>query len=269
LSGTEQPLVALHGVTRQFREGARTRDVLRGVDLEIARGETAVLLGPSGSGKSTLLNLVSGIDAPDAGRVIVDGVDLTRLSERDRTLFRRDRIGFVFQFFNLIATLTVEENVLFPVELKSGLSPDRRRAALELLDAVGLGDRRRAYPDVLSGGEQQRVAIARALAHDPALVLADEPTGNLDAATGESVVELLDRLVRRRGRTMIIVTHAQHLLRLADRVLELRDGSIAESAKVQAGGPGPPAPRGSAEGGGMAGSAKVQTDGPGPDGHGG
>jgi putative ABC transport system ATP-binding protein len=269
LSGTEPPLVALHGVTRQFREGDRTRDVLRGVDLEIARGETAVLLGPSGSGKSTLLNLVSGIDAPDAGRVIVDGVDLTRLSERDRTLFRRDRIGFVFQFFNLIATLTVEENVLFPVELKSGLSPDRRRAALELLDAVGLGDRRRAYPDVLSGGEQQRVAIARALAHDPALVLADEPTGNLDAATGESVVELLDRLVRRRGRTMIIVTHAQHLLRLADRVLELRDGSIAESAKVQAGGPGPPAPRGSAEGGGMAGSAKVQTGGPGPDGHGG
>jgi putative ABC transport system ATP-binding protein len=246
--GPPTPLVSLRSVTRRFREGDRTRAVLRDVDLDIARGETVVLLGPSGSGKSTLLNLVSGIDAPDAGHVIVDGNDLTALSERERTLFRRRAIGFVFQFFNLIPTLTVEENVLFPVELQGRLNADTRAEALGLLDAVGLGDRRRAYPDVLSGGEQQRVSIARALAHKPALVLADEPTGNLDQATGEDVVELLDRLVRRTGGTMIIVTHAAHLLRLADRVLELQDGRVITATRntggtygagAAAAGPGP------------------------------
>jgi putative ABC transport system ATP-binding protein len=219
-------VVMLRGVTRRFHEGARERVVLRGVDLDVARGETLVLLGPSGSGKSTLLNVISGIDQPDAGRVTVAGVELTAQSERERTLFRRHGIGFIFQFYNLIPTLTVAENVFFPIELRGESVARRRAAALELLDAVGLGDRAQAYPDVLSGGEQQRVAIVRALAHEPALVLADEPTGNLDQATGADVLAVLDRLVRRRGATLIIVTHSPQLLPLADRVLTLTDGRL-------------------------------------------
>jgi putative ABC transport system ATP-binding protein len=220
-------LVSLRGVRKSFHEGGRVREVLHGVDLDIAAGETVVLLGPSGSGKSTLLNLISGIDAPDAGTITVAGTELTRLAERERTLFRRDRIGFVFQFFNLVPTLTVEENVLFTLELQRRATRAARDAALALLDDVGLGDRRRSYPDVLSGGEQQRVALVRALAHEPALILADEPTGNLDEASGARVIELLRTLVRERGRTLILVTHAAALVRGGDRVLTLRDGRIA------------------------------------------
>jgi putative ABC transport system ATP-binding protein len=225
---TVHPIVSLRGVTRRFREGERIREVLHAVDLDVVAGETVVLLGPSGSGKSTLLNLVSGIDAPDAGSVRVSGLELTRLPERERTLFRRDHIGFVFQFFNLIPTLTVEENVLFALELQRRAGGEARRAALALLDEVGLGDRRSSFPDVLSGGEQQRVALARALAHEPALVLADEPTGNLDEASGGQVVALLHRLVTERGRTMIVATHSQRLAAMADRVLTLRDGRVFE-----------------------------------------
>jgi putative ABC transport system ATP-binding protein len=222
------PAVVLRGVTRGFREGERTREVLHRVDLDVASGETLVLVGPSGSGKSTLLNLISGIDSPDAGTIEVGGVDLTRLAERERTLLRRDRIGFVFQFFNLIPTLTVAENVLFTLELQRRATPARRARALGLLDAVGLGDRRDAFPDVLSGGEQQRVALARALAHEPELVLADEPTGNLDEASGRHVIDLLRRLVAERDGTLIMVTHASRLVRVGDRVLALRDGRLAE-----------------------------------------
>lgn len=224
------PLVSLTGVARRFREGERLREVLHGVDLEVRRGETAVLLGPSGSGKSTLLNLVSGIDLPDAGRVTVAGVDLTGLRERERTLFRRDHIGFVFQFFNLVPTLTVEENVLFTIELQGDPNGARRAAALALLDEVGLGGRRRSYPDVLSGGEQQRVAVVRALAHEPSLVLADEPTGNLDEGSGGRVVGLLRDLVSARGGTLLMVTHAEQLAAEADRVFRLRDGRISAAA---------------------------------------
>ncbi|HKJ21180.1 MAG TPA: ABC transporter ATP-binding protein, partial [Woeseiaceae bacterium] len=170
--------------------------MLDGVDLDIRRGETVALRGRSGSGKSTLLNLIGGIDAPDAGTVTVDGIELTGLSEHDRTLFRRERIGFVYQAFNLVPTLSVADNVRLVLELNKVPQAEASTRIEELLDAVGLADRASSYPDVLSGGEQQRVAIARALCHEPALLLADEPTGNLDDATAEGVLALLDKLVR-------------------------------------------------------------------------
>ncbi|MFN2166947.1 MAG: ABC transporter ATP-binding protein, partial [Anaerolineae bacterium] len=175
-------------VSKAYQEGDRQRVVLDGASAEFARGEFVSLLGRSGSGKSTLLNLISGIDRPDAGEIWVGDLELTRLSERDRTLFRRRRIGFVFQFFNLIPTLSVIENVTLPLELGGARVKAARAAAEPLLDAVGLLDRIATFPDRLSGGEQQRVAIARALVHDPLLVLADEPTGNLDEATGGTVM---------------------------------------------------------------------------------
>ncbi|HYN20175.1 MAG TPA: ABC transporter ATP-binding protein [Thermoanaerobaculia bacterium] len=217
------PLVEIRNVTKAYEEGDRRRVVLRDADAAIDRGELAVLVGRSGSGKSTLLNLISGIDLPDQGEVLVDAVCLSGLSERDRTLFRRDRIGFVFQFFNLIPTLTVEENLLLPLELKGRLGSAQRRAALDLLEEVGLADRAASYPDRLSGGEQQRIAVARALAHDPLLVLADEPTGNLDLETGLQVLELLDRLTRQAGKTMVMVTHSPEVVGLADRVFRIED----------------------------------------------
>ena len=222
------PLVEIRGLTKTYEEGGRQRTVLCEASAEIRRGELAVLLGRSGSGKSTLLNLLSGIDLPSSGEVVIEGVSLSRLSERERTLFRRDRIGFVFQFFNLIPTLTVEENLLLPLELKGKVHPEERRAALALLDEVGLSDRASSYPDRLSGGEQQRVAVARALAHDPLLVLADEPTGNLDLDTGLQVLEILDRLTRQAGRTMVMVTHSPEVVGLADRVFRVEDCRLVE-----------------------------------------
>jgi putative ABC transport system ATP-binding protein len=222
------PAVELRGLTRTYTSGERRQVVLDGVDLTLRTGELAVLLGRSGSGKSTLLNLVSGIDLPDAGDVRVEGRSIPALSERDRTHFRRDRIGFVFQFFNLIPTLTVEENLLLPLELQGDVAPGRRLRALDLLEEVGLADRAQDFPDRLSGGEQQRVAVARALAHDPLLVLADEPTGNLDLETGLQVLDLLDRLTRRAGKTMIMVTHSRRVVGLADRILRLEEGKLVE-----------------------------------------
>lgn len=230
----------LRDVHRDFREGRGARTVLSGVNLKLAAGELTVLLGRSGSGKSTLLNLASGIDLPDSGEVWVDGVEITTLSEGERTLFRRSHVGFVFQFFNLIPTLTVEENLLLPLELAGRRSAAEREAALGLLAEVGLEDRRASFPDRLSGGEQQRVAIARALAHDPTLVLADEPTGNLDLETGLEVLALLDRLTRKAGKTLFMVTHSREVVGVADRVLTLRDGRLLEREPV---GPAPaPAP---------------------------
>lgn len=228
-------LARLSGVFKGYREGDQTREVLRGANLEVHRGETVVLLGRSGSGKSTLLNLLAGIDLPDAGSVSLDGVALSALSEQRRTLFRRRHIGFIYQFFNLIPTLTVAENVLLPLEL-NGVA---RRAGLAqvrgLLAEVGIDDRAESFPDHLSGGEQQRVAVARALVHAPSLLLADEPTGNLDGATGEQMLGLIARLTRAAGHTLVMVTHSQGALRYADRVLELRDGRPMERD-------GPPAP---------------------------
>jgi putative ABC transport system ATP-binding protein len=222
------PLIELRDLTKAYEEGSRRRMVLCGANAAFVRGELAVLVGRSGTGKSTLLNLLSGIDQPDSGEVIIDGVSLSALSERERTLFRRDRIGFVFQFFNLIPTLTVEENLLLPLELKGKVSREQRGAALHLLEEVGLADRAASYPDRLSGGEQQRVAVARALAHDPLLVLADEPTGNLDLETGLQVLEILDRLTRRAGKTMVMVTHSPEVVGLADRVFRIEDCRLVE-----------------------------------------
>ena len=225
-------LVELAGVTKTYREGDRDQTVLRDVDATVARGELVVVVGRSGSGKSTLLNLIGGIDQPTAGEIVVDGVPLTGVSEEARTRFRRGRIGFVFQFFNLIPTLTVAENLLLPLELNGRTGVAARRTALQRLEEVGLADRATAFPERLSGGEQQRVAVARALVHDPLLVLADEPTGNLDLETGRQVLELLDRLTRQAKKTMVMATHSREVVGLADRVLVIRDGRLvpAESA---------------------------------------
>ena len=220
-------MIEVEGLTKSYREAAGERVVFRDLSLSAGDGEIVVLLGPSGSGKTTLLNLVSGIDLPTAGRVRIDDVTLTDLRERERTLFRRDRIGFVFQFFNLIPTLTVEENLLLPLELSGRETAEDHARARGLLERVGLGDRASAWPDRLSGGEQQRVAVARALSHDPAVVLADEPTGNLDRETGRTVLELLESLARSAGKTVLIVTHSEEAVPLADRVLVLRDGRLA------------------------------------------
>jgi putative ABC transport system ATP-binding protein len=223
--------IRLHGLYKCFQEGGQKRSVLREADAEFARGEFVAILGKSGSGKSTLLNLISGIDLVDGGDIWVNGLRLTSLDERRRTLFRRQNIGFIFQFFNLIPTLTVWENVVLPLELAGMDNGEARRRAGNLLEAVGLLDRRGTFPDRLSGGEQQRVAIARALVHDPLLVLADEPTGNLDEETGRQVLDLLDRLTRQQGKNLILVTHSSEAAAYADRILILRDGKLVNGTE--------------------------------------
>ena len=218
--------IRLEDLSKSYQEGEHTRVVLQNVNATFAKGEFVAILGKSGTGKSTLLNLISGIDRADSGAVWLNGQDLTALDERQRTLFRRHNIGFVFQFFNLIPTLTVWENVVLPLELKRPTNGQVHRRAESLLDAVGLLDRRQTFPDRLSGGEQQRVAIARALVHDPLLVLADEPTGNIDEETGQQVLALLDRLTRQAGKNLILVTHSPDAAAYADRILYLRDGQL-------------------------------------------
>ena len=216
----------LRAVHKGYREGDARRDVLRGADLALPRGTVGALVGRSGAGKSTLLNLISGIDRPDAGTVTVDGTRLDALSERERTLFRRRHVGFVFQFYNLVPTLTVAENVRFLLDLNGVSEAEAAARAAELLAEVGLADRADAFPDRLSGGEQQRVAIARAVAHRPALVLADEPTGDLDAATGLTILDLLEGITREQGRTLLMVTHDASTLSRADVVFELAGGLV-------------------------------------------
>lgn len=203
--------------------------VLEQANAAFSKGEFVAVLGKSGSGKSTLLNLISGIDQPDSGEISIDGVELTGLNERERTLFRRANIGFVFQFFNLIPTLTVLENVTLPREIGGASAAAARKQAEPLLDAVGLLDRLDTFPDRLSGGEQQRVAIARALIHDPILVLADEPTGNLDNETGRQVLYLLDSLTRQAGKNLILATHSREAAGKADRILQLVEGQLVKA----------------------------------------
>ena len=222
----ETLLVRLDNVTKSYVEGIQTRAVLQGVTAGFAEGQFSAIRGRSGSGKSTLLNLIAGIDLPSGGDITVGGVCLTRLSQRERTLFRRDNLGFIFQFFNLIPTLTVIENVRLPGELAGRPAATLRARALELLDLVGLADRRDVFPDRLSGGEQQRVAIARALAQDPRLLLADEPTGNLDDKTGNAVMSLLDSVTRQAGKTLIMVTHSRQIAARADRIFEMSGGEL-------------------------------------------
>jgi putative ABC transport system ATP-binding protein len=225
---TTATLVELREVSKVYREGDRERVVLRTIDLVVARGTFLAVLGRSGSGKSTLLNLIGGIDTPTSGAVTIDGTVVTALGERDRTLFRRWHIGFIFQFFNLVSTLTVEENLLLPLELVGRTGSAARGRSRALLDAVGLADRARAPVDRLSGGEQQRVAVARALAHEPALILADEPTGNLDTESAEVVLGLLRRLANEQGSTVMAVTHSAEVARSADRILTLKNGRVFE-----------------------------------------
>jgi putative ABC transport system ATP-binding protein len=217
-----------HDLTKSYYEGDVHRVVLQNAHAEFQSGEISAIFGKSGSGKSTLLNLISGIDAPDSGQIWVAGQDLTSLSERDRTLFRRAQIGFVFQFFNLIPTLTVGENVSLPLELNRVPRPHAHKKAQNVLDSVGLLDRWKTFPEKLSGGEQQRVALARALVHDPLLILADEPTGNLDEETGAQVMSLLAHLTREQNRTLLLVTHSLEAASHADRVLRLSHGQLVE-----------------------------------------
>jgi putative ABC transport system ATP-binding protein len=215
-----------YDLTKSYHEGDMRRVVLQNAHAEFQPGELTAILGKSGSGKSTLLNLISGIDEPDSGQIWVNGQELTALPERDRTLFRRAQVGFLFQFFNLIPTLTVGENVSLPLELNRIPRSQAREKAQEMLRAVDLPDRWETFPEKLSGGEQQRVALARALVHDPLLILADEPTGNLDEDTGAQMLALLSRLVREQSRTLLMVTHSRDAASNADRVLRLSHGQL-------------------------------------------
>lgn len=225
-------MIELKGISKTFEEGAANHKVLDSVDFTFESGKIYIMYGRSGSGKSTLLNLISGIDVPSKGSIIIDGKNLTSLNEKERTLFRRNNIGFIFQFFNLIPTLNVLENLLLPMELVKDLNKSDTKSAVELLEKIELSDRTETYPDRLSGGEQQRVAIARALIHNPQIILADEPTGNLDFETGKSIVQLLDNLVRKQGKTMIMATHSKDVIGLADYIINVRDGKL----EVEAGG---------------------------------
>ncbi len=221
-------MVRVQGLGKSYVEAGAEHVILADVDGEIAAGEFVALVGRSGSGKSTLLNLIAGIDRPDLGEIWVGGSRIDTLSERERTLFRRARVGFVFQFFNLIATLTVAENLQLPLELVGRTRGDADGIVAGLLEEIGLADRGAAFPDRLSGGEQQRVAIARALVHDPDLIIADEPTGNLDLETGEQVLGMLGRMVRERGRTMLMATHSREVAARADRRWRIVEGRLQD-----------------------------------------
>jgi putative ABC transport system ATP-binding protein len=227
-------MLSIRRLCRSFREGTRIHRVLEELDADIGAGERVAVMGRSGSGKSTLLNLVSGIDRPDSGTVHIDGLEVSALGEPARTLFRRAHIGFVYQFFNLIPTLDVAENVRLVLELNGVRGRAAHTRSLAALKDVGLQARAASPVDALSGGEQQRVAIARALVHAPQLVLADEPTGNLDDATARELLPALLDLTRARGTTLVLVTHDEALAAAADRVLELREGRLYQRPAAQA-----------------------------------
>jgi putative ABC transport system ATP-binding protein len=225
---TQDTLVVLEDVVKTYEMGEVTVTALNHTDLTLKRGEFVAILGPSGSGKTTLLNLLGGIDSPTEGSIIIDGEDISTYNQRQLTLFRRRKVGFVFQFFNLIPTLSARENVEFALELARRDGSRLDLEAQSLLDQVGLAERAEHFPYQLSGGEQQRVAVARALAKDPVMILGDEPTGNLDYRTGKLVLSALREVNKVGGKTVVIVTHNTPLAAVADRVLHLRDGHVAE-----------------------------------------
>ncbi|HMB52847.1 MAG TPA: ABC transporter ATP-binding protein [Thermoanaerobaculia bacterium] len=221
------PLAELRGVDKSFRRGRETIEVLRGLDLEVKSGDFLALMGPSGSGKSTLLNLLGGLDRPDAGEVIVSGQRIDRLSAGKLAAWRARHVGFVFQFYNLLPVLTARRNVEVPLLLTHLSRRERKRHAAAALALVGLSDRARHYPRQLSGGQEQRVGIARAIVSDPTLLLADEPTGDLDRQSGDEILDLLTALNREQGKTIVMVTHDPRAAARADRVLELGEGALA------------------------------------------
>jgi putative ABC transport system ATP-binding protein len=225
---SEGPAVVVEALTRTYIQGAGRVEALRGVDLTVRPGEMVAVMGPSGSGKSTLLHLIAGLDVPTAGRVCVGGVDLAGLDDDGRTLLRRRRLGIVFQAFNLLDTLTAEENVALPLLVDGVAEAEATRRARAALERVGVAGRASHLPAQLSGGEQQRVAIARGLVTEPVVLLADEPTGNLDSAGGAAVLALLRRLVDEQRQTLLLVTHDARHAALADRLLRLRDGRVVE-----------------------------------------
>ncbi len=230
-------MIEIRGLTKIADTGTHRVEILKGVDLMVPRGQFVAIMGPSGSGKSTLLGLMAGLDEPTAGTVTLDGIGITGLAEDDLALIRGQKIGFVFQSYQLIPTLTAEENVLLPHELTGG-NGDGRGRARELLDAVGLADRMDHYPVQLSGGEQQRVALARAFMARPPILMADEPTGNLDSTNGQHVLDLLLELNRRERTTLVLVTHDAALAAHADRIVSLHDGRVV-SDEVRATGAEP------------------------------
>jgi len=216
----------LQGLYKSYFDGSGDHHILKGANFNLEKGETVAILGSSGSGKSTLLNLIAGIDLPDQGEVRIDGKSLGQMSEKNRTLLRRRTMGFVFQSFNLIPTLNVYENLMLPLELNQ--MSKNSGIIKQMLEALGLKGREESHPDRLSGGEQQRVAIARALMHQPPLLLADEPTGNLDAETSQETLKLINHLVHRSRTTMIMATHSQEVIEWVDRVLGIEDGKLIE-----------------------------------------
>jgi len=225
------PLLDLKGITKEYKLGKTIVRALRGLDLNIEEGEIVAIMGPSGSGKSTLMHIVGALDTPTGGTAILDGQDLQQLKERQLVTLRGKKVGFVFQTFNLIQTLSAQQNVELPMIFQGIRKGERARRAKELLSKVGLADRVRHRPNELSGGERQRVAIARALANDPEIILADEPTGNLDSESGAPILALLKKLSTDDGRTVIIVTHDPDATAIADRIVRLRDGCVVEEMR--------------------------------------
>jgi putative ABC transport system ATP-binding protein len=221
-------MIELRGVSKQVMSGAQPLTILHPLDFTISSGDCVAIVGPSGSGKSTLLGLLAGLDSPSTGSIVVDGIDITTLGEDELAKLRGEKIGFVFQFFHLVPSLTALENILVPMEIAG--RHDAGPRGKQLLEEVGLADRGHHYPSQLSGGEQQRVAIARALANDPPIMLADEPTGNLDSQTGRVILDLLLGVHRTRRTTLILVTHDRELADTADYRLTLRDGRVVEPA---------------------------------------
>jgi putative ABC transport system ATP-binding protein len=227
-------LIRIENLSKFYGTGGNTIAALHDVNLAIQTGEFIALYGRSGSGKSTLLNLLSGIDQPTSGKIFVDQAEITAMDENRLTLFRRDGIGFIFQFFNLLPTLTVLENVLLPGQLNSHSATALRQRGMDLLAQLGIAERWKALPDQLSGGQQQRVAIARALINDPQIILADEPTGNLDSETGLHILEILKNLSQEQGKTILLATHSQEAARFADRIFQIKDGAlIAQSTQLE------------------------------------